>query len=499
MKLRSKLLKKDYNQELEEIAESKRFEKEAQNLLLSMLYKVEASYDDYKTVKREVPTKEAFLQNIIDIVKKYCKEIEIARPNSLLEKELTKSRCKILEEEPDNKYNNEQKIIFFPNEKVVLYSIIRAGIEKINPKLSLKDKAMLMTIQIGKCIAYSESIRDFNGFSWTTGVSEIESLDCNIVYTDLIYLLGEKNISCINSSNIGNLKSKIDKELYENIQKIALRFYLSYDEKQSQNLKENLKKDKKLLEDMSNQKVFVENISNHKKKILLRIKEIDETLNSPEDLRKEYLNKNKSLPNEKKIFSISHYEEMLQKERKELLEKIEESNKYQNPIEFVKIKNELENRIKYYESLEDIDLKAVEERFLEVFKQKIEKEKLKENILDYLYEVRYLKYLPVNNSKVLKDIINFEDIEKVVINKGLEFNLITPISNNKETDYLLLKSILNTKNINLNELYIRLEVKDGKLESEIYDGDVLDSTNYINLKKGSSVQIRKTKKVKIFS
>ena len=88
--MKAKLLKKDYNEELEELAESKRFEKEAQNLLLSMLYKVEGAYDDYETVKREVPTKDDFMQNIIDIVRKYCKEIEIAKPNSLLEKELEK-------------------------------------------------------------------------------------------------------------------------------------------------------------------------------------------------------------------------------------------------------------------------------------------------------------------------------------------------------------------------------------------------------------------------
>ena len=165
--MRTKLLKKDYNQELEEIAESKRFEKEAQNLLLSMLYKAEGAYNDYENVKREVPSKEEFIQNIIDIIKKYCREIVIAKPNSLLEKELTKSKCKILEEEPDNQYNNEQKVIFFPNEKVVLYSVIRAGVEKINPNLTLEEKAMVTAISIGKCISYSEVIRDFNGFSWS--------------------------------------------------------------------------------------------------------------------------------------------------------------------------------------------------------------------------------------------------------------------------------------------------------------------------------------------
>ena len=200
--MKSKLLQKDYSEELEELCESKRFEKEAQNLLLSMLYKVDGAYNDYKTVKREVPSKEEFLQIIIDIVRNYCREIEIARPNSELEKELAKSRCKIVEEEPDNKYNKEQKVIFFPNEKVVLYSIIKAGMEKINTNLKLKDKAILASVQIGMCISASEVIRDFNGFSWSQIVSEIESIECNTIYTDLIYLLGEKYVNNLNSNNI---------------------------------------------------------------------------------------------------------------------------------------------------------------------------------------------------------------------------------------------------------------------------------------------------------
>ena len=69
--MKSKLLGRDYNQELEEIAESKRFEKEAQNLLLSMLYKIDGAYKDYEEVKREVPYKEEYLENILKIVKKY--------------------------------------------------------------------------------------------------------------------------------------------------------------------------------------------------------------------------------------------------------------------------------------------------------------------------------------------------------------------------------------------------------------------------------------------
>ena len=496
--MKSKLLQRDYSEELEEICESKRFEKEAQNLLLSMFYKVDGAYNDYKTVKREVPSKEEFLEIIIDIVKKYCKEIEIARPNSELEKELEISKCKIVEEEPDNKYNKEQRVIFFPNEKVILYSIIKAGLEKINAKLDIKDKAMLWSIQIGRCISASEVIRDFNGFSWSQIINEIESIDCNVIYTDLIYLLGEKYVNNLKSSNIEKINNFLNGELLDKLQQLSLKFYLSSNEEQAKKVEENLKKNQEKLEKMNNQENFIEDISKNKKKLLNKIKEIDEQLNNPKQLRDEYIKINKDLPNEKKIFSVSHYEEMIQNERKKILNEIEDYNKLQNPIEFVKIKDELSSKIKYYESLKNIKIEDVQKKFLEVFSKEINTKNEKDDLIDYIYKIRYLKYLPVSKTKMMKDILSFEEIEKEAITKAIEKNIITPISNNAETDYLLLKSIFNTKNISLETLYIKLTIKDGKLISEIYDGDIIDSTNEVELPKGSNIHLRKTKKVKIF-
>lgn len=496
--MKSKLLQRDYSEELEEICESKRFEKEAQNLLLSMLYKVDGAYNDYKTVKREVPSKEEFLEIIIDIVKKYCKEIEIARPNSELEKELEISKCKIVEEEPDNKYNKEQRVIFFPNEKVILYSIIKAGLEKINAKLDIKDKAMLWSIQIGRCISVSEVIRDFNGFSWSQIINEIESIDCNVIYTDLIYLLGEKYVNNLKSSNIEKINNLLNEDLLDKLQQLSLKFYLSSNEEQAKKVEENLKKNQEKLEKMNNQENFIEDISKNKKKLLNKIKEIDEQLNNPKQLRDEYIKFNKDLPNEKKIFSVSHYEEMIQNERKKILNEIEDYNKLQNPIEFVKIKDELSSKIKYYESLKNIKIEDVQKKFLEVFSKEINTKNEKDDLIDYIYKIRYLKYLPISKTKMMKDILSFEEIEKEAITKAIEKNIITPISNNAETDYLLLKSIFNTKNISLETLYIKLTIKDGKLISEIYDGDIIDSTNEVELPKGSNIHLRKTKKVKIF-
>lgn len=494
--MKAKLLKRDFNEELENILEEKKFNKEVQNLLLSMLYKAEVAYNDYALVKREVPSKETFLENIIDIIKNYCKNIEIAKPNSELEKELENSKCKILEEEPNNKYNKEQKILVFPNEKVVLYSIIKAGIEKLNSKLNLEEKAILMAVQIGKCIAYSEVIRDFNGFSWDETVKDIESIECNAIYTDLSYLLGGAYVDNLNSKNIKKLKVELSENLYEEICKVALKFYLQYDKSKEEELKEKTKENIAKLEEMENQQSFVEKIFSKKKVLLEQIKNIDETINNPEKLREEYLKKNATLPNEKKIFSMSHYEELLQTKRKEKLKKLDEYNRLQNPIEFVKIKEELKEEIEYYKIVDNMNIDDMQKIFLKDFENKtiLTKEAAK----DYIYEVRYLRLLPINKKNKMGDILDFEALERRAINLGIEQELITPISNNIDTDYKLLKSIFKTRTINLEDLCIKLGVEDDKLKSEIYDNTLLDSTNFVVLPKGSNVKIRKTKKVKIF-
>ena len=253
----------------------------------------------------------------------------------------------------------------------------------------------------------------------------------------------------------------------------------------------NLKKWKQVSE-------YVENISNIKKDLLNKIKEIDEQLNDPKELRNAYINHNKNLPNEQKIFSVSHYEEMIQKQRQDILNKIEEYNKLQNPIEFVKIKQELENRIKFAEEVNTIQIEDLQKVFFKDFSKILGDLNEKDRLIDYIYKIRYLKYLPVSQDKLMKDVIDFTDLEKNTIEKCIEKNVITPISNNAKTDYLLLKSLFETRNISIEGLLVKLNVKDGKLISEIYDGDILDSTNEVELPKGSNIHLRKTKKVKIF-
>ena len=71
---------------------------------------------------------------------------------------------------------------------------------------------------------------------------------------------------------------------------------------------------------------FLNKITEEKKMISSEIREIDETLNDKEKLKKEYINRNSKLSNKDKIFSVSFLYDILENERKAQVEKLKTMN-----------------------------------------------------------------------------------------------------------------------------------------------------------------------------
>ena len=115
MGLFSKL--KDYNLELEEVLDKKYFSSNIKNLLLNMIYKIEINYKDYSEVKRCVKNKEEFFNEIIETVRLYCDNIQIAKPDSDQAKMLIKNNVLALTNE------KERSILSHQNEIALLYAI----------------------------------------------------------------------------------------------------------------------------------------------------------------------------------------------------------------------------------------------------------------------------------------------------------------------------------------------------------------------------------------
>ena len=482
--IKNKFLSKDYNEELADIIEKKGFSEEAENLLLNMMYKIDDSYDNYKMVRREVPSKVEFIEKIIDDVKNNCGQIEIAVPGSILEHELQKNKCNILTKNSSDMQTN--RVISLPDVKTLLYGISKTGLPMIGNARNVEEAAIIATINIGRCIANSEVLRDFNGWTWSINEREIESTECNIVYTFLSFLLGYKFFE---DYTVEKIRQNVSPELFNELMKVSVQFYMSYDKSKNEIILKKIADDKKMLEKMKNQEKFVVDITEKKKKKIAEIKKIDNTINNPQLLRDEYLAYNSNKPDEEKIFSISHYEDRLQNIRKDLLREIEEINERQNPNEFLRIRDNLEYEIKFYE--EKTDISRLQKVFLRDYERKIDNLQDRREIVNCIYEVRYLKYLP--NCKM-----KLNNIEDKLLKKALDYEVLVPVSDNDTFDIRILKGIFDSQAICLEKLGIKIGADENKLIVGLFDGEVLDNKYDVLLPEGSIIEIKRSKTMRIF-
>ena len=111
--LLDKFVKKDYNNELEKVLEKKSYAENVKSILLSILYKLETSYKDYKQVKQDVMTKEELIENIIYTIKNNCDEIKLVKPHSK-ESEIIGDKTFLVEKKKKRIicYNIERKLLY---------------------------------------------------------------------------------------------------------------------------------------------------------------------------------------------------------------------------------------------------------------------------------------------------------------------------------------------------------------------------------------------------
>ena len=549
----SRINLKDYNSILENILEQKAFTEDVKNLLLSMLYKIENGYQDYETVKVNVSSKKYFLKKIVQIIKEECNKIELIKPFS--------EESKILEEKNVNYIvdKEEGKIIVYPNERMILEALITLNQKEIE----LEEDYELFALGIkeilskGNRMNFAEIIRDFNGWSWDITTSQMESKNINVVYQNLLILLGnhfmqtwitdgkeqeEEEIELPNNEilrskyndSFGMTKEEVQEDnkidYMKKMQEILIK---KYGEEKSETFINQLiktaiaigcnrnKEQKEIalkrqeeieqkLEKMQDNKKYLEELSEEKKKITLKIKQIDTLLNDEKLLKEEYNERNSKLPNKKKIFSVSHLKIMLEKERKESLDKIKDINRQIKPEEFVKTKRELEEKYKFFKEIgieedkkvdEEKQINELQKCFLECFIEKIRKAETKKEITNLIYEIRYYKQIPYKDASLGKIETNkskLENIETRLIRKACEQKILTTFSQKESLNKKILENQFNSKIINLeNTIYI-LKYHKGILKIEILDTTIEEETKEIEITEKVELQVRLNKKIKLW-
>ncbi len=520
-KFLDKIVKKDYNNELEKVLEKKAFDENTKSMLLSILYKIETAYRDYEKVKPDVEEKEEFIQSIIHNIKNNCEDIKIVKLNSK-ESEMLGNKTFLVEK-------NKKRIICYPIERKLLYCIAKINRNEkiIKNKYYIIDRTLSDVINVGKNIDTVEPIRDFNGYSWTTIPREIESIYHNLVYQNIRILIGQKFLNKWVQNKefiIDYLESFKDKlqerygeekqeELLENLKVLSVLLTARYNKKIKTKLEKEKKEVENKLEKIKDNQKFVQEITKEKRELTKEIKRMDETLNNRTMLQEEYEKRNEFLPLEEKIFSVRILSQMMAKEREKKLERLEKLNLLLNPQKFVELKEELEIKECY---LKRIDNKDIEEQiknrilelqkiFLNCYEIKIKKAETKQEILKLIYEFRYYCLLPISDRKEIHQIPEIESerkkVETMLIAKAHEFKLIDIFSKQKEIDYQILKNIFYVRVINLEDLSIKLTKEKDAYYIQLFDENVFEEKIKLeeieNIKK-EDLTFKINKKIKIF-
>ena len=519
MNILSKLTSNEYNNKLENILETKKFDVEVKNLLLSMLYKIETGYEDYKKVKVDAEEKDIFIRRILSIIQNECEEIKVVTPQTFKSKPLEeKNNICLVDEERGS-------ILVYANELDLLYSLFEMDY-KFQQKdiVSKEEDPIIGNIQsfykVANGIDESEIIRDFDGWSWNNNIKDQENIKINFIYQTMQVLLGKK-ITHKLLNNPEEIKKTLEgnEEFKKSIYVLILIMIAKKDNNLRQNL-ENIKNEKEKEYKLINDKAqFILYTTEEKKKLNNDIKKIDEILNDKDKLRYEYYKRNEKLPNKEKIFSISHLADMLENERKEKLEEIKKRNKMLEPLEYVRQKDKNEKDVLFLNSIiegvydkekEKNAIVNVQQMFLKKFQEKIEKAD-KDKLLELIYRFRYYCLIPITRRKSIKDIPEIQkqlaDVTNCLIDNGIYKQIIVNFSDSTSVCYNILKYVFISKIINLQEVEIMINKLDNKKQNDglearikvsIFDVKDKEKTYEETVKHLKLIKVKFNKKIKVF-
>ena len=500
-KLMLKLNIKDYNNQLEKILAKKNFSEEIKNLLLSMLYKIEAAYDDYSLVNGNTKTKKEILEEILEIIEKNCKEIEIIK-------------TKESKSSPE-----EGKIITYLNTRKMLYEIyqLKQNKFKVPDEYEIIKPSLEQNLNQGYYIDSSEIIRDFDGWSWNIVVEEIENLGINLVYQIIRILIGDTflhkwqenpnqdYVLKFNEKLENKYETKIAEQISKIINQLAILNVTKLNEEEKNRLLGIQKKLQEEFNELDDKKEYLEKLAKEKKKIVEEIKKNDNIINNDKQLKEEFIARNELLDMNHRIFSLSDFAEIIEKEKTELMKKLNKCNQKMEPINFIKTKTEIEKKLTIIKELElqNNDEKTYENKVAELLKLvcealeiQINKAEEKENIVKLIYKIRYYGLIYISENKQVKDIVDINNIQKMIITKACKQKIVTIFSKNIKENYNILQNILQTDIIELEHIFLKFIQKNDKTVLEIYDEENLSRT--IELSDIKELNVKLNKKIRVF-
>lgn len=504
---------KNYNKLLEEVLEKKNFSSNAKSLLLSMAYKIENSYDDYKTVKRDVKTKDEFLVELIYNIQNYCEHIKLVEPNS--EKAVLLKEYNV----PALTNEKEKSILSLPTEMSILYAIsdITPKYFYIEENYTLRKQLQYMLVD-GSNQNNIEILKNFNGWSWSNEYDENINFVNNLIYQNLLMLLGEKFLNNWKESdafkvdNVIELKNKLS-VLYGkiNMQKfyVAMCRVLILNSKNRNKLIRKFDRVKFELTRLSNKKTFLDSVSEEKIEVTRRINNIDIMLKKENLLTRELKRRNSILSEDKKIHSIRQLMQILEKEKSQYQKVVNHLTEIVKPKNYLLYKEQLDQQ---YDIIKDLECSELEEEivklqkaFLSCMSQKLQNVHTREDIINMIYELRYYRKIYMYEDRLIKDNKSLDSriksLLKEIITISCKFGIINIFCMDINYNYELVSLFLDTNIIELEEIKLSLNLGHTKdiLNVVVYDKDIVEKKFDLKFNLSEKdLKVKLNKPIKIF-
>lgn len=485
---------KDYNYILDQLLEKKAFNQNVKNLLLSMVYKVESSYDDYTKIKRNTLTQNVFIENIIiKAIRDYCNQIYLVNPRD--------EEVKILEKQNALAITNEKekKIYAYPTELAILYALsdIRPKYFFIPSKYKYIRHPFQAMLVEGTDLNNTEVIRNFNGWSWNLETDSSINNTYNSLFQLLILLFGQNFLTVWEEDSSGK-KDYIEdfrKRMEQGYGKaISDEFFYAFCNVLVLNYKE---KDKlkieyeKLLDEfnaIADKEKYTQSVNLEKKKIITKLNRIDKVSEDGKLLLKEFESRNSKLPSNRQIFSVSELADILAKE-KEDAEKIlgKLSNLLKDEV-YEKNKNTIEEKLKVLKPFGDKHatvykyLVSLQKSFLKCIAKEVELADKKEDYINLVYTIRYYRNIHLTDEKTIKEIPEINNtLDKIackLITIMCKKSILNIFCKDIAMNYRIILRALNSAIVDIDDIDICLKLNKEKdiLTVQIYEAETIDSS-----------------------
>ncbi len=487
---------KDYNYILDKMLEEKRFSQDAKNLLLNMIYKIETSYKDYSMIKGVYKTKNEFIDEIIQSVSENCNNILLIDPKKdgvlLLQRE---KAIAITDEK-------EKKIYAYPTEQAILY-----GIMEIKPKYfyipsryNYFQRGLQKALVEGSILNATEVIRNFNGWSWNVVEDTNINYVSNMIYQGIRLLLDEEFLENweedqdATNDYIYELRKNLTQLYGENCAKNVyfslVRLIIS---SSSRSTKKRLGQEYLIAQQayarMLDKNKYILDASNEKKFIANEIEKIDVVLSDQNRLLHEFKLRNQKLPDDQKMTDANELFKILIRTKQKYINRINELNELVKPITFNTLKKDLKDKIEILSIFtQQINTREFSilffQEILKCFSKKLENIRVKEELLEIIYKMRYVRKLRITEDEKVEDnhVLN-NQIKKILeyaVTLACKHKIFNIFCKDVKINFLVIERALDTTIANYEDVDISLEIKNEGLEITVYDNEVIEKQEMIN-------------------